>query len=58
MRENCISFNSKIPAEFNVHRYVDYDVMFQKAFLDPMDTIVKSLGWVTEETHTLEDLFS
>ena len=58
MRENCISFNSKIPAEFNVHRYVDYDVMFQKAFLDPMDTIVKSLGWETEETHTLEDLFS
>ena len=58
MREYCISFNSKIPAEFNVHRYVDYDVMFQKAFLDPMDTIVKSLGWETEETHTLEDLFS
>ena len=58
MRENCISFNTVIPKEFNVHRYVDYDLMFQKAFLDPMDTIVKSLKWDTEEKNTLEDLFS
>ena len=58
IRENCISFNSKIPDEFNIHRYVDYELMFQKAFLDPMDTIVKSLGWDTEEKNTLEDLFS
>ena len=58
LRENCMSFNSKIPPEFNIHRYVDYDLMFQKAFLDPMDTIVKSLGWDTEKQNTLEDLFS
>lgn len=58
MRENCISFPAMIPPEFNIHRYVDYDLMFQKAFLDPMITIVKSLGWETEEKNTLEDLFS
>lgn len=58
LRENCISFNSKIPPEFDIHRYIDYDLMFQKAFLDPMDTIVKSLGWETEYKNTLEDLFS
>ena len=56
--ENCISFNTVIPKEFNIDRYVDYDLMFQKAFLDPMDTIVKSLGWETEHKNTLEDLFS
>ena len=32
--------------------------MFQKAFLDPMDTIVKAIDWEIEEKHTLEDLFS
>jgi len=32
--------------------------MFQKAFLEPMDTIVKSMGWTTEPVATLEDLFS
>jgi len=58
MRENCISFPSTMPPELNMHRYVDYDLMFQKAFLDPMITIVKSLGWDTEEKNTLEDLFS
>ena len=58
IRENCISFNSEIPREFDLHRYVDYDLMFQKAFLDPMDTIVKAIDWEIEEKHTLEDLFS
>jgi len=58
LKENCISFNTKIPTEFNIHRYVDYDLMFQKAFLDPMNTIVQALGWETEKQNTLEDLFS
>jgi hypothetical protein len=53
IRENCISFNSAIPQEFDLHRYVDYDLMFQKAFLDPMDTIVKAIDWEIEEKNTL-----
>jgi DNA polymerase elongation subunit (family B) len=56
--ENCISFNSKIPKEFDIHKYVDYNLMFEKAFLDPMNTIVQALGWHTEKQSTLEDLFS
>jgi hypothetical protein len=31
--------------------------MFEKAFLEPMDTIVKTLKWNTEKQSTLEDLF-
>jgi DNA polymerase elongation subunit (family B) len=58
LKENCISFNTKIPTEFNIHRYVDYNLMFEKAFLDPMNTIVQALGWQTEKENTLEDLFS
>lgn len=58
LKENCISFITKIPTEFNIHRYVDYDLMFEKAFLDPMNTIVQALGWQTEKVNTLEDLFS
>ena len=58
LRENCMSFNTVIPKEFDIHKYVDYDLMFKKSFLDPMDTIVKSLGWDIERKNTLEDLFS
>ena len=33
LKENCISFNTKIPTEFNIHRYVDYNLMFERRFL-------------------------
>lgn len=56
-RENTIAFKGKLPEEFGVHKYVDYNLMFQKAFIEPMDTIVKTLGWHTEKQSTLEDLF-
>jgi DNA polymerase elongation subunit (family B) len=58
VKENCMAFIGTLPKEFGVHKYIDYDTMFQKAFLEPMDTIVKSLGWNTEPQATLEDLFS
>ena len=57
IRENILGFNSKIPNEFGIHSYIDYEMMFQKAFLEPLDTIVKTLGWHTEKQSTLEDLF-
>lgn len=58
IRENCIAFISKLPQEFGLHEIIDYDVMFEKTFLDPLDTIIKSIGWVTKPQATLEGLFS
>lgn len=58
MRENCISFLGKLPPEFDIHKYVDYNTMFQKSFLDPLDGIIKGLGWHTEPKASLEDLFA
>ena len=58
VKENTFAFSSKLPLEFDLHKYVDYELMFQKAFLEPMDTIVKSMGWHTEPVATLEDLFA
>lgn len=57
IRENTIGFIGKIPTEFGIHSYIDYTTTFQKAFLEPLDTIVKTLGWHTEPQSTLEDLF-
>lgn len=57
IRENCIAFIGKIPEELDIHRYTDYNTMFQKAFLDPLNMIVDGLGWTTEPKATLEDLF-
>jgi DNA polymerase elongation subunit (family B) len=58
LHENTIAFISKLPKEFDVNRYVDYNLIFQKAFIDPLENILKPLGWNTEPQATLEDLFS
>ena len=56
--ENVIGFIGKLPTEFNVHRYVDYEIIFEKAFVEPLKTIANGLGWNTRPVATLEDLFS
>jgi DNA polymerase elongation subunit (family B) len=56
--ENTIAFNSKLPVEFDLHKYVDYETIFEKSFVEPLNTIAKGLGWNTRPVATLEDLFS
>ena len=58
IRENCIAFLGTMPKELDIHKYIDYKMMFQKAFLDPLNMIVDGLGWSTEKKATLEDLFA
>ena len=58
IRENCIGFISKIPKELDIHRYVDYNTMFNKSFLEPLKQIVEGIGWNTEPVATLEDMFT
>ena len=55
--ENCVAFNAKLPVEFDLHRYVDYETIFEKAFIDPLNTIANGIGWKTRPVATLEDLF-
>jgi DNA polymerase elongation subunit (family B) len=58
IRENCIAFIGKIPKELDLDRYIDYNTMFEKSFLEPIKQIIEGLGWKTEVTATLEDLFT
>ena len=58
LHENTIAFVTKLPKEFDISKYVDYDLIFQKAFTDPLENILKPLGWNTEPQATLEDLFA
>lgn len=58
VRENTVAMNGLMPKEFDLHRYIDYDTQFQKAFIDPLNTIVGSLNWNTKPVATLEGLFA
>ena len=55
--ENIISFLSTLPVEFDMHKYIDYDMQFEKAFLDPLRFIAESIDWQLEKIATLEDFF-
>ena len=54
---DVISYVTKLPSEFKLQEYIDYDIMFQKTFVDPMSFILNSIGWSTEKTASLEDFF-
>ena len=56
--ENVISFIDKIPPEFGLDSYVNYDIMFEKAFQDSVQNVVGALGWHAESVPTLEDFFA
>lgn len=57
IRENSIAFIGKLPTELDLHRFIDYNTMFEKAFLDPMKSILGCMGWNTSHVATLDDLF-
>jgi DNA polymerase elongation subunit (family B) len=57
IKENVISFPQYLPAELNLHKYVDYDMQFNKTFLEPLEPILAAIGWSSEEQVTMEDIF-
>ena len=56
--ENVMSFITEFPLELGLIDFIDYDTMFTKAFLDPLQVILDVLGWKTEKVTTLDDFFS
>jgi DNA polymerase elongation subunit (family B) len=57
-KETVISYPSRLPKEFELDKYVDYDLQFDKTFLDPIRGILDCIGWKTEKGNSLEDFFS
>ena len=57
IQENVISFISEFPKELGLDKYIDYELQFEKAFLDPLKTILNIIGWQEEKTVNLESFF-
>lgn len=57
-RDMVISFPGRLPTEFGLDKYIDYELQYEKSFLEPIKVILDCMGWKTEQVSTLEDLFS
>lgn len=57
-KEECIAFQDNFPKEFRLDKYVDYGMMFEKAFLKTIETMIAPLGWKPRRETFLDDFFS
>ena len=58
IQENVISFIQDFPKELDLARYVDYDLQFEKSFVEPLKAILDAIGWNVEKTVNLELFFT
>ena len=57
IHENVISFIQDFPKELNLDKYINYDLQFEKTFLEPLKNILDSVGWRVEKTSSLDSFF-
>ena len=54
IQENVISFIQNFPHETGLDKYIDYNLQFEKSFLDPLKSILNCIGWSCEKRSTLD----
>jgi len=59
IRENVVAFPSYgvLPESMGLHKYVDYDKMWESVFIAPLKGICDAIGWTPEKKASLEDFF-
>jgi len=61
MQTNVVSFMTKLPKEFDLKDVINYDVMFDKSFVEPLIFILEQINWKVDRSYgtqrTLESMF-
>lgn len=57
-KNNTIAFINTIPKELKIADFIDYDMQFDKSFLEPMKIILDCIQWRVEHVASLDDFFS
>lgn len=57
LKSPVVSYPNRLPIEFGLHDYVDFEMQFDKTFLSPISVILNCVGWKAEKTNTLEAFF-
>jgi DNA polymerase elongation subunit (family B) len=53
IKDNVVSCPSGLPSEFDIEKYIDYKIQFEKGYLSPMKAILDAIGWEHEQRNTL-----
>ena len=58
---SAFSFITALPTELNLHKMVDYEVQFEKSFVEPLNFITSKINWLVDRSYgsqgSLEDFF-
>ena len=57
IQENVIAFPGHLPEDLELHKYINYDLQFEKTFLAPIEIILNAIGWSAEPRADLQDFF-
>ena len=57
LHENCVSFFNTIPPEMNLDKYVDFQLQFEKSFLEPLKNVLNCVGWTHEKKVNIRSFF-
>lgn len=57
VQQNVITMSEEgLPQELNIHKYINYDLQFEKTFLDPLKIILDAINWSTKKQRSFDDL--
>jgi len=61
IQTNVVSFKTRLPREFDLNSAINYEVMFDKSFVEPLTFILDKIQWQVDRSYgtqrTLEALF-
>ena len=56
-RDRVIGFINDLPSEFEFGEYINYDMQFEKAYLEPLKSVLAVVNWNYERIANLESFF-
>tara|TARA_B100000745_G_C20111189_1_gene380306 strand:- start:451 stop:1215 length:765 start_codon:yes stop_codon:yes gene_type:complete len=56
-RDRVIGFLNDLPSEFGFGEYINYDMQFEKAYLEPLKAVLAVVNWNYERIANLESFF-
>jgi DNA polymerase elongation subunit (family B) len=56
-KDMVISYPGRLPKEFGIDEYIDYDTQFEKAFIEPIKVVLDCMNWSIEKKNSLEGFF-